>query len=81
MFHSEMVQVIKILKDDIEPFILQSQYHGCWWPGNPRNLGISSLGIDQIHLEYSGSPALDELNVEMLRLYQNGNLIQNTVAK
>ena len=28
--------------------ILQSQYYGCWWPGNPRSQGISSNGVDLV---------------------------------
>ena len=28
--------------------------HGCWWPGNARSQGISSLGNDLIIWEYSG---------------------------
>ena len=34
------------------PFILHSQYHGCWWPNNERSQGISSHGIDLILQEY-----------------------------
>ena len=29
------------------PFI-NSQYHGCWWPGNMRSQDMSSLGIDLV---------------------------------
>ena len=30
-----------------------SQYHGCWWPGDPRSQGISSNDIDLAKQEYS----------------------------
>ena len=30
------------------------QYRGCWWPGDARNQGISSHGIDHVCLQYSG---------------------------
>ena len=29
-------------------FILHSQYHGCWCPGDARSQGISSHGIDLV---------------------------------
>ena len=35
-------------------FILRSQYHCSWWPGDIRNQGISSNGIDLFLTEYSG---------------------------
>ena len=34
-------------------FILHIQYHDCWWPGDARSQGISSLGIDLVIPEYS----------------------------
>ena len=30
-----------------------SQYHGCWWPGDIRSQGISNHGIDLFNMEYS----------------------------
>ena len=33
-------------------FILQGQYHGCWWPGKSTSQDISSHGIPLITLEY-----------------------------
>ena len=35
-------------------FILHSQDHGCWWPGNMGSQGIGSKGFDQFILENSG---------------------------
>ena len=35
-----------------------TQYHGCWWPGDARSLGIISHGIDLICLEYLGFNAI-----------------------
>ena len=34
-------------------FVPLSQYHDCWWPGDERNQGISSYGIDIVILEHS----------------------------
>ena len=34
------------LMEDKVLFILHTQYHGCWWPGNARSQGINSHGID-----------------------------------
>ena len=50
LFYTEMVLVIEIdivVKDE-DTFILQSQYHSCWWPGDPRSQVISSHAIDLI---------------------------------
>ena len=33
-------------------FILHSQHHGCWCPGDFRSQGISSNGIDLVLLQY-----------------------------
>ena len=41
------------LMEDQGFFILQSQYHGCWWPGDRRNQGISSHDVGLVCLEYS----------------------------
>ena len=30
-----------------DQFILHGQYQACWWPGNTKNQGINSNGIDQ----------------------------------
>ena len=35
-------------------FVRNSQYHGCWWPGDARSQGINSHGIDLAILKYSG---------------------------
>ena len=42
------------LLENKNPFILHNQQLCCWWIGNTRSQGISSLGIDQPSLEYSG---------------------------
>ena len=42
--------------EDNSQSILQSQYHGCWWPGDGRSQGINSYGIDLVSTEYSISP-------------------------
>ena len=34
-------------------FIQQSQYHGCWWPGDSRSQGISNHSIDLDFQKYS----------------------------
>ena len=31
--------------------ILQSQYHGCWCPGDDRSQGITNHDIDYVELE------------------------------
>ena len=36
-----------------DPFILPSQYHGCWWLRDTRGQVISSHGIDCIVMKYS----------------------------
>ena len=41
-----MAETIKI-----PPLRRQNQYHGCWWPGDPRSQGNSSLNVDLIILE------------------------------
>ena len=33
---------------------LNSQYHGCWYPGDKRSQGISSNGTDLVIPENSG---------------------------
>ena len=35
-------------KKDKKILISQSRCHGCWWPGNGRNQGIHSHGIDLV---------------------------------
>ena len=50
----EMAQIVEILsygRKDL--FILHSQYHGCWCPGDARSQGISSQGIGVVIPEYS----------------------------
>ena len=42
------------LLEDRDPFMLQSQYHGCWWPGDARSQDINNHGIDLVRSEYSG---------------------------
>ena len=37
---------------DKDLFILLSQYHGCWWPGDARSQVISSHGVENFS-EYS----------------------------
>ena len=37
---------------DTDQLTQDSQYNGCWWPGDPRSQGISSHGIDIVILEY-----------------------------
>ena len=49
------------LMKDKQLFILYSQYHGCWWPGDARNHGISSHSIDLVLLE---NPSLSTRWVE-----------------
>ena len=55
--HFSMIGWHKWLKSvyvkDENLFILHSQYHGCWWPGDARRQGISSLGIDLVDIKYS----------------------------
>ena len=38
---------------DKDPLILQSQYQGCWCPGDSKSQDISSHGIDLVWLVYS----------------------------
>ena len=42
--YTKLMQVVDILPHGI---LLDSQYHGCWWPGNVRNQAISSHVIDR----------------------------------
>ena len=42
------------LMEDEDPCTLQSQYHGCWWPGDTRNLVIKKHVIFLALLEYPG---------------------------
>ena len=42
------MQLKSFLKEDKDRFILHSQYHGCWWPGNTRSQGISSVVLTQL---------------------------------
>ena len=39
--------------EDKDLFILHSQYHGCWWPGDARSQDISSHDIHLVFPEYS----------------------------
>ena len=48
------MQVVEILEKDKGLFVLHSQYHVCWRPGNIRCQGISIHGIDLVLLGYSG---------------------------
>ena len=41
------------IEDDKDTFILQSQYHGYWWPGDARIWVISSLDLNLVVPEYS----------------------------
>ena len=51
-------QLKSFLVEDKDPFILPSQYHVCWWPGDIRSQGISSNGIDlSYHSIFSFSPS------------------------
>ena len=44
-----MVLVMKFtLMEDRDPFVLQSQYIGRWWPEDTRNRDISSCAIDLV---------------------------------
>ena len=42
-----------ITMEDKDLLILQSQYHGCWCPGDTRSQGISSHGIELVWRDYS----------------------------
>ena len=42
------------IMEDKDPFMLHSQDHGCWWPGDVMDQDISSQGIDLVTPEYSG---------------------------
>ena len=46
------------LRVDKDLFILHSQYHGCWWPGDARSQGISNHDIDLFLSEYSSFRAV-----------------------
>ena len=48
----------------VNVMMADSQYHDCWWPGNTRNQGISSKGIDLVCLEY---PSFSTKMVNTLR--------------
>ena len=37
--------------------ILDSQYHGCWCPGDARSQGINNNDIDYVEPEYDSAPA------------------------
>ena len=50
--YTKMTHEVEILQD-LDPFFLQSQYHGCWWPGDTKSQGISSHVIDLIIPQYS----------------------------
>ena len=39
--------------EDKNQHVSQSHYHGCWWLGDRRNQGISSIGIDLICMDIS----------------------------
>ena len=47
------VEEIPSNMEDRNMFILQSEYHGCWWPGNARSQAISSNNIDLVIPDYS----------------------------
>ena len=51
--------------EDKETFILQSQYHGCWWPGDTRSHGINNHGINLVLLSIPSS-ATNRLNFQIL---------------
>ena len=39
--------------EDKEPFIIHSENHGYWWPGDASNLVINSHGIDVVLPKYA----------------------------
>ena len=53
-FENEMMHLTTILfMRGMDPLVLHSQYHGCWWPGNVRSQGICRNDIDSALLKYS----------------------------
>ena len=46
------MQFKPFLVEDQGPFILQSQYDGCWWPGNVWSQDIDRRGTDLVILQY-----------------------------
>ena len=40
------------LAENKDAWILYSQYHSCWWPGDSRSHGICSNGIDLVMCKY-----------------------------
>ena len=45
--------IVVLLHGRQDMFILHDQYHGCWWPGDPKSQGITSHGNDIILWELS----------------------------
>ena len=61
-------------------FILESQYHGCWWSGNTRSQGISSHGI----LPYTTRKILVSPQAGLILQSQLGQIyisVQNSIKK
>ena len=54
--NTKKVQVFKIVPywRQRTSLTLHNQYHGCWWPGDDRRLGIKIQSIDLVRKDYSG---------------------------
>ena len=50
---------------DKNPFIIRSQYYGCWWPGDTRSHAIDREGNDFVVPEFSGSTPGPRFNIKM----------------
>ena len=66
---TEMTQVVEILPYG-RPWPVYIQYHGYWWPGDARNQGINSHGIELFRNITSSTPE----GLTHLRSNQNWDL-------
>ena len=61
------------------PFILESQYDGCWWPGAVWRQDIGRHGIDLVILQYMLLPAPEALNQGQFNRNQKFELRYNVL--
>ena len=75
-WHRELKSV---LMEDKDLFIQHSHYYDCRWPGDARNKGISSHGIDPALPKYSRISTIN-VTVNTLRLRQGGHLFTHDIS-
>ena len=60
---------------DKDSFILFSQFHGCWLPGDARNQGIFKYGIVQVIIVVSQ----DKIDLQTIWSVVKVNYLKDTI--